>query len=965
MRIFMHRSIVLAVILAAVGTAFANSPDVRGTTILRPPTIAVPEFSSPPITDPSLLADTAFFRNIQIEPTPNQNQSETGIAVNPVNPLQLICSANDFACGNTIRVWYSSDGGLTWKVSCVPLPSRMGDGSALPPFNDPFDPTVAYDSKGNCYICWGDAAGDKQNAIFVARSSDGGATWQKAVPIAENLANVKSGGGGAQPFEDKYYIACDASIGSPYLDNIYVTWTRFAPGQASAILCVTSTDKGATWSNPVPVSTSGSVQGSMPIVGPNGEVYVAWGDGGFTKAADLVFARSDNGGKSFAASVTIAHVRGEGSYDPKTGRMVLPDKDSMRIATFPTITVDISHGAHRGTIYVAWQALNNVPEAHIFLSSSVNNGRNWTTPQVVDQGLQGWDVYMPAIACDPVNGDVVLDYYDSRNSTDNKSFDLYYSISHDGALSFSEYRITDRTTKVFSEGQPNGGGHYFGDYQGIAAFNGTSWPCWWDCRLGNNTYARRIFTAQIRFSAGPVTALATHASCADPSSLNLTWVDPKETTTGQDLVSFTISILRNGVEVGTTAAGVQTFNDSGLSPDSTYTYSLIVKSAQGNSIPTTVIVKLVSGTSSPFAAVSNFTLRPVTGGVLAQWVNPATHVDGTIGCNLHAIYFYHDTSSTPVDSAVLTPAAAGNFGSKTLLLDTSKVWNITTRVLGINGRAYLAGDTSSHVVSFAGAPRINPTYNFDGAAPLMYTTGTWGVYTRAGHSGSKCLADNQRDTSTKSKTSFCQLAPFIIKAPDTTFAFQHILLAAVGQTTVLEISTNNGQSWNTMVSYKTTDHATDWHVSVLSSNWVLDRRSMLSRGNTAFAKLGDTVSMRFRMTSTIVVNRGWYIDDIMISDSPATVRQTGVAPSTMTLDQNYPNPFNPSTVISFAVAQSGLTELIVVDALGRTCATLVHDRLQAGRYTTEFRADDLPSGTYYSILRSGGRTLVREMILLK
>ena len=83
------------------------------------------------------------------------------------------------------------------------------------------------------------------------------------------------------------------------------------------------------------------------------------------------------------------------------------------------------------------------------------------------------------------------------------------------------------------------------------------------------------------------------------------------------------------------------------------------------------------------------------------------------------------------------------------------------------------------------------------------------------------------------------------------------------------------------------------------------------------------------------------------------------------LSQNYPNPFNPTTQITYSIAKSGMTTLIVYDLLGREVATLVNGERVAGKYTVPFDASALSSGTYIYELRSGDARLVKKMMLVK
>jgi hypothetical protein len=83
------------------------------------------------------------------------------------------------------------------------------------------------------------------------------------------------------------------------------------------------------------------------------------------------------------------------------------------------------------------------------------------------------------------------------------------------------------------------------------------------------------------------------------------------------------------------------------------------------------------------------------------------------------------------------------------------------------------------------------------------------------------------------------------------------------------------------------------------------------------------------------------------------------------LFQNYPNPFNPTTSIEYTVPNNGYISLKVYDILGNEIATLVNEQKSQGNYQIEFNADNLPSGTYFYKLTSGGFTEIKKMMLIK
>jgi hypothetical protein len=97
---------------------------------------------------------------------------------------------------------------------------------------------------------------------------------------------------------------------------------------------------------------------------------------------------------------------------------------------------------------------------------------------------------------------------------------------------------------------------------------------------------------------------------------------------------------------------------------------------------------------------------------------------------------------------------------------------------------------------------------------------------------------------------------------------------------------------------------------------------------------------------------------------------TGILPITenvngFKLHQNYPNPFNPSTKIKFDIPSSSNVKLSVFDITGRQVASLVNDRLSQGSYEYEFKAIELPSGTYIYRLQTDKYSDAKRMILIK
>ncbi len=83
------------------------------------------------------------------------------------------------------------------------------------------------------------------------------------------------------------------------------------------------------------------------------------------------------------------------------------------------------------------------------------------------------------------------------------------------------------------------------------------------------------------------------------------------------------------------------------------------------------------------------------------------------------------------------------------------------------------------------------------------------------------------------------------------------------------------------------------------------------------------------------------------------------------LEQNYPNPFNPSTSIGYKIGVRNFVSLKIFDITGKEAATLVNQTQDAGSYSVDFNAANLPSGIYFYKMESGDFKVTKRMILIK
>jgi len=96
-----------------------------------------------------------------------------------------------------------------------------------------------------------------------------------------------------------------------------------------------------------PSGDAGRVQGSRPVVGPSGELYVTWYAIGTVDQDFFRIRKSTTQGTTFGGEVTAASLFANFA----TGA---PGFNRGQGITFPSISVDRSAGPHRGRVYLAW-----------------------------------------------------------------------------------------------------------------------------------------------------------------------------------------------------------------------------------------------------------------------------------------------------------------------------------------------------------------------------------------------------------------------------------------------------------------------------------------------------------------------------------------------------------------------------------------------------------------------------------
>ena len=117
----------------------------------------------------------------------------------------------------------------------------------------------------------------------------------------------------------------------------------------------------------------------------------------------------------------------------------------------------------------------------------------------------------------------------------------------------------------------------------------------------------------------------------------------------------------------------------------------------------------------------------------------------------------------------------------------------------------------------------------------------------------------------------------------------------------------------------------------------------------------DTVIASDRSTGLYVLR----LDGGVLDAEPAAPSAAG-----LTLEGNFPNPFAGATTVRYTLTRPAAVRLSVVDVLGREVAVLAEGPHAEGPFAVRFDGSNLPAGTYFLRLRSGGTQQVRPLLLL-
>ena len=205
---------------------------------------------------------------------------------------------------SAMLVFRSTDGGRTWGNATT----LIRDGEQF--FNDKNTITADQTDSRFVYAVWDRLTSDNRGPTMLARTTDGGATWEPARAIYDP-------GTGNQTIGNVVAVLPDATVVN-FFTQLNTVGTRLV----GSFAVIRSTDKGLTWSAPIAIAsylgigtrdpeTGNAIRDAGSIgqisVGPQGQLYAVWQDARFSNGMRdaIALSRSIDGGLTWSVPVRV------------------------------------------------------------------------------------------------------------------------------------------------------------------------------------------------------------------------------------------------------------------------------------------------------------------------------------------------------------------------------------------------------------------------------------------------------------------------------------------------------------------------------------------------------------------------------------------------------------------------------------------------------------------------------------
>ena len=403
------------------------------------------------------------------------------VAYNPAREGNVVVTYRKDRPGYDALISYSFNGGDSWEQSILPLPQGITGCTASQGAPCPFAPDIAFAPDGTLYVVYVNLVGNgnRPDNLWISTSTDGGRTLSLPTKIAGPLT-----------FQQRVTVDPKGPVYVTWLQAAEVGFLRFAE-PPPRIVTARSDDGGKTFAAPVPVSDQQRprVLAPSPVIDRDGQLVVMYQD---MKGNRRDYEYQEGPAAELPVALVLTRSTDGGrTFAPGVeieGDMLLTRRFLPFLPEIPQLAISPA-----GKMYATW-ADGRDGDDDVFLRSSSDGGQTWSPARKVnDNGADGTDQFLPKVAVGPGERVSVV-FLDGRNDPGKKEMlDAYLATSTDGGESFENVRLTIKSFDGENIG-PTFGDLYgidFGTRLGLASGDGKLYASWVDTSAGTPATGRQ------------------------------------------------------------------------------------------------------------------------------------------------------------------------------------------------------------------------------------------------------------------------------------------------------------------------------------------------------------------------------------------------------------------------------------------------------------------------------------------